>query len=169
MITVHLTKEEVHQCVDAAKHRWMGKWGSIDKPSYAGNNKKYLEHDLLASLRAAVTEWAVAKYLHQVWGGQITYPNSEHNHRKNLPDVGTDIEVRSRRTRDGVPVWEKDIQARKILVGTEVVDDTTFSEVRIFGYLPMLEVPEVGEYFENRYYVPPSEFIPFEDKDGGAF
>jgi len=160
-IRVVLTPAEVHQMIDAAKHRWMGKLGSVDKPSYSGDNKKYMEHDFLASWRAATTEWAVAKYLGETWAGQITYPNSEHPVRKNLPDVGTNYEVRARRTRDAIPVWEKDIQPGKIVVGTEVVDDSTFSQVNIFGWLPMEEVKSVGEFFDGRYYVPIEAFKDF--------
>ena len=158
-IIVDLNLAEMHQMVDAAKHRWITKLGSKDKATYAeGRKNKYLEHDLLSSLRSATTEWAVAKYLHEGWVGQITYPNSEHGNRKSLGDVGAHVEVRSRRTRDAIPVWDYDIVPGKILVGTEVVNDDTFNQIRIFGWMMMTDVPANSEFYEGRYYVPTEKF-----------
>lgn len=160
-VIVELSKEEISQMLDAAKHRWLIKMGSKNSESYEiGLIQGRLEHDFMASWRAASTEWAVAKFLGQSWNGQITYPNSEHKRRSEMADVGTNIEVRSRRRRDGIPVGKKDILEGKILVGAEMVDPANFNEVRIFGWLEMTAVPEVSEWDENikKYYVPIEAF-----------
>ena len=62
---VTLSKEEVRACADIALNRWMMKWGSIDRPNYAGENKKFLEPEIAANVRTIVAEYAVAKLYKQ--------------------------------------------------------------------------------------------------------
>jgi hypothetical protein len=135
---VTLSKEEVRACADIALNRWMMKWGSIDRPNYAGDNKSKLEPEIAANVRTIVAEYAVAK----LYKKSFTFPfytNEEHHYRKDIADVGSNIEVKSIRTRDEIPVFPKDIRPGWILVGARVLDRDYYSEVEIYGWLPMEE------------------------------
>lgn len=136
---VYLSKEEVRACADIALNRWMMKWGSIDRLNYAGDNKTKLEPEISATIRTIVAEYAVAKLYKQPLVFPF-YPNEEHSYRKEFADVGTVIEVKSIRTRDEIPVFPKDIKEGFILVGARVIDRDYYSEVEVFGWLPMDEV-----------------------------
>ena len=60
------------------------------------------------------------------------YPNELHPRRAKLPDVGTNFEVRTVRTRDSIPFWSKD--NGKILVGTKILDEDYYSQVEVYGW-----------------------------------
>lgn len=159
MVTVSLDDLVIRQCSMLAVERWLMKKNSTDKASYAdGRNKKYLEHDLVNSVRANVSEWAVAQYYALPWGGGITYPNSEHRRRRYVADVGANLEVRTRRTGGEFAFWPYETEKEGFAVFTEVVDDITFEEVRILGWLPIEECSK-PEWFDKdlgRYYIPPT-------------
>lgn len=133
---VTLSKEEVRACADIALNRWMMKWGSIDRPNYAGDNKSKLEPEIAANVRTIVAEYAVAK-LYKMPLNFPFYPNEEHSFRKDIPDVGSFVEVKSVRTRDDIPVFPKDIKPNHILVGARVLDRDYYSEVEVYGWLRM--------------------------------
>jgi hypothetical protein len=136
---VKLSKEEVRACADIALNRWMMKWGSVDRPNYAGDNKVKLEPEIAANVRSIVAEYAVAKLYKQAFTFPF-YPNEEHPFRKDIADVGTNIEVKSVRTRDQIPVFPKDIRDGFILVGARVLDRDYYSEVEVFGWIKMEDV-----------------------------
>jgi hypothetical protein len=139
--------------------RWLAKLDSTDKDSYAmGRKNKYLEHDLVNSVRANISEWAVAQHYALGWNGGITYTNDQHKRRRYLPDVGTNVEVRTRRTGGEFAFWEYEVDKEGFAVFTEVVDDTTFKEVRILGWLPIKDCarPEYWDKDQKRFYVPPT-------------
>ena len=103
---VNLSKEEVRACADIALNRWMIKFGSEDRPNYAGDNKRNLEPEIAANVRTIVAEYAVAK----LYKKSFTFPfytNEEHYFRKDIAEVGTNIEVKSIRTKDEIPVFPK--------------------------------------------------------------
>lgn len=141
---VDLSKDEVRICIQLASERYLAKWESVDRFNYAeGKAQGKLEHELLANIRANVCEWAAAKLFQLSWNVPY-YPNSEHWCRKDLPDIGTNTEVRSVRTNNAIPFWEKDLE--KILVATKCLDMEKFSQVFVFGYaLP-------GVYQTDDYY-----------------
>jgi len=136
---VKLSPEEVRACADAGLNRWMMKFGSIDRPNYAGDNKSKLEPEIAANVRTIVAEYAVAKLYRKSFTFPF-YPNSEHGYRKDIADVGTNIEVKSIRTKDEIPVFPKDIRDGWILVGARVTDRDYYSEVEVFGWLRMEQV-----------------------------
>jgi hypothetical protein len=142
---IHLSKEEVRACADIALNRWMMKWGSIDRPNYAGVNKAKLEPEIAANVRTIVAEYAVAK-LYKLPMTFPFYPNEEHSFRKDFPDVGRNLEVKSVRTRDEIPVFPKDIREGWLLVGARVVDRDYYSEVEVFGWMKMEDVPLHDEW-----------------------
>ncbi len=65
---VRLSRDEVRVCTMLATERWLAKYGSVDRPNYAeGKKNGYLEHELLANVRANVSEWAVASLTDTAW------------------------------------------------------------------------------------------------------
>ena len=156
---VTLTKEEVRACADIALNRWMMKWGSIDRPNYAGDNKAKLEPEIAANVRTIVAEYAVAKLYKQPLTFPF-YPNEEHSYRKDIADVGTNIEVKSVRTRDEIPVFPKDIREGFLLVGARVLDRDYYSEVEVYGWLRMEDCQrDEWKYApEGSWRIPLSEF-----------
>ena len=116
-----------------AMERWLMKFGSTDRPNYAeGKKDGRLEPELMANVRTIVAEYAVAKATNKVYNFPW-YPNELHPHRKHLPDVGGNIEVRTVRTYDEVPMWRKD--AGKAIVACKVPDTEYFSEVEVYGWV----------------------------------
>lgn len=133
---VNLSKDEVRACADVSINRWMMKWGSVDRPNYAGANKSKLEPELMANMRTIVTEYAVSK----LYKTPLVFPfydNSEHSWRSKFPDVMPNFEVKSIRTKDAIPLFKKDNKPGYFLVGTFVTDTNTFSEVDVWGWMPI--------------------------------
>jgi len=139
---VELSQEEVRVCTLLATERWLTKFDSVDRPNYAkGKAEGRLEHELLANIRANVSEWAVARAYSLSWNVPW-YPNRLHPLRKNIPDVG-EYEVRTIRTATAIPFWDKDMQKR--IYGTKILDDNYYSQVEIYGYF------EAGEQLDRAY------------------
>ena len=157
---VTLSKEEVRACADAALNRWMMKFGSVDRPNYAGDNKRNLEPEIAANVRTIVAEYAVAKLYKKSFTFPF-YPNEEHGFRKDIAEVGTNIEVKSIRTKDEIPVFPKDIRRDWILVGARVLDRDYYSEVEVFGWMLMDEIPDHNEWKyapEGSWRIPLDQF-----------
>lgn len=148
---VELAKEEVRACADIALNRWMMKWGSTDRPNYAGDNKKNMEPEIAANVRSIVAEYAVAKLYRKAFTFPF-YTNEEHHFRKDIADVGQNIEVKSIRTRDEIPVFPKDLRDDWILVGAFVTDRDYYSTVKVYGWMHMSDVPEKAEWSVERDY-----------------
>lgn len=160
---VTLTQEEVRVCVMLATERWLTKFNSIDKPNYAeGKLAGRLEHELLANIRANVSEWAVAKLFNEVWSVPW-YPNELHSKRKNLPDVGQITEVRTIRTQNKIPFWEKDFD--KVLVGTKIIDEEYYTKIEVYGSIaPLRYVKSIyRDESINGWRVPVLEFGEIND------
>jgi len=142
-VIVTLSKEEVRACADIALNRWMMKFGSIDRPNYAGDNKRNMEPEIAANVRSIVAEYAVAKFYKKPLTFPF-YPNEEHVLRSKFADVQPNIEVKSIRTKDEIPVFPKDIKNGGILVGARVLDRDYYSQVEIFGWMLMDDVETKG-------------------------
>lgn len=155
---VKLSKEEVRACADIALNRWMIKFGSVDRPNYQDKSK--LEPEIAANVRSIVAEYAVAK----LYKKTMTFPfytNEEHYFRKDYPDVNPNIEVKSIRTRDEIPVFPKDIHEGWVLVGARVLDRDYYSEVEVYGWLRMEDIPSHDEWKyapEGSWRIPLDEF-----------
>jgi hypothetical protein len=157
-VIITLSKDEVRVCTMLAVERWLAKFGSTDQPNYAqGKADGKLEPEINANIRANVCEWAVAKHYNMAWNNPW-YPNSLHKKRYPLPDVGTNVEVRSIRTQDSIPFWRKD--EGKVIIGTKCLDLEYFSEVEIFGaaYPEEFTKPEYYDSYINGWRIPISGF-----------
>jgi hypothetical protein len=89
------------------------------------------------------------------------YPNEEHPYRKDIAEVGTNIEVKTIRTKDEIPVFSKDIRPGWLLVGARVLDRDYYSQVEIFGWLKMEDIPPHDEWLyvpEGSWRIPLDEF-----------
>lgn len=147
MFTVTLSKDEVRVCTQLAVERWLMKFGSTDQPNYdAGKKDGRLEHELLANVRTIVAEWAVAKATNKPYN-LPWYPNSLHPHRKHLPDVGGNMEIRTVRTQDAVALWKKD--AGKAIVACRVTDSEYFTKVEVYGWVMADSVIGQSEYEDS--------------------
>lgn len=157
---ITLTVDEVRVCTLIALERWILKKDSIDRPGYAtGKRFGALEHELLANIRANVAEYAVSKYHGLPWTFPW-YPNDEHQRRKAHPDVGTNIEVRTVRTRDSIAVWQKDVTKNAVIVAAKVTDDDYFTTVEIYGWFRAKDANRI-EWREPQiagWRIPLSEF-----------
>jgi hypothetical protein len=141
---VTLSPEEVRVCTLLGVERWLTKFGSQDKPNYAkGKADGKLEHELLANIRANVCEWAVAKQYNVSWNVPW-YPNSLHPVRKGLADLSKNIEVRSIRTQDSIPFWDKDKE--NYIFGAKVLDTDYYSKVEVYGHI------KASDYMVEKYY-----------------
>ena len=155
---VNLSQEEVRVCTSLAVERWLTKFGSVDKPNYAqGKSTGRLEHELLANIRANISEWATAKLFNETWSVPW-YPNELHPKRKDLSDVGQITEVRTVRTRDAIPFWDKDLN--KVLVGTKIIDEEYYTKVEVYGSIAprMYAIPTYRDESINGWRVPITEF-----------
>ena len=130
---VTLGQDEVRVCTMLATERWLTKFGSVDKPNYAaGKVAGRLEHELLANIRANISEWAAAKVYNVSWN-LPWYPNALHPTRKDISDVGKIGEVRTVRTRDAIPFWNKDFG--KMIIGTKILDEDYYTSVEVYGHI----------------------------------
>jgi hypothetical protein len=90
-----------------------------------------MEDDRTAQVAACVAELAVAKYINQYWSGHVWH-QSEHNRYKDLPDVGTSIEVRRLRTRESAAVRKHQVGKGLVLfVAKPILPE--LREVIIYG------------------------------------
>lgn len=143
---LNMLKDEIDEAIRVGTTRYRRKVDSVDKPNYAkGKEDGSLEHDLNAAIRSALAECAVALVTEQVWGASYTYSNRFHEHRWHLADVGQKTEVRTIRTSNAIPIWEKD--KGKTIVGCEVIDPERFTKVKIFGYV-IAEDAMQPQYFD---------------------
>lgn len=158
---VKLTVDEVRVVAHVAMERWLTKFGSEDRPNYAGDNKRKLEPEVAANVRSCVAEYAVAKLYKKPWTFPW-YPNNEHPWRKDFPDVSPNIEVKSIRTRYEIPVFPKDIRDGVIIVGARVSDADYYSEVEVFGWISAEDVKRDEWWYtvdnENSWRVPIDAF-----------
>lgn len=136
-------------CASVAINRWIMKWDSVDRPNYAGDNKSNMEPEIAANTRSIVAEYAVAKLYKKSFNFPF-YPNEEHPFRKDIADVGSNIEVKSIRTRDAIPVFPKDIRDGWILVGARVLDRDYYREVEVYGWMAMEDVANKAEWSIER-------------------
>jgi hypothetical protein len=141
-----------------ATERWLTKFGSQDKPNYAaGKAAGKLEHELLANIRANVSEWAVAKSYNVGWN-LPWYPNELHPMRKDISDVGQAGEVRTVRTRDAIPFWTKDFG--KMIIGTKILDEDYYTKVEVYGHIDpkLFAVDEFRDESIDGWRVPVQHF-----------
>ena len=157
--TVMLTLDEVRVCAQIGTERWIVNAKSTNRPNYAGEHRKALEPELSASVRSIVAEYAVAK-LYEVPWVMPWYPVDEHHFRRHFPDVMPCYEVKTVRTRDCVPVFEKDIAKGGILIATKVTDVDYYQTIEVYGWLDVQDCvhPDWYDDTDTSFRVPVMAF-----------
>lgn len=114
---VNLEAWEYEHASSVGIRRYTANWGVSDAKHY---DRSRMEDDRTAQVAAAICELAVAKHTNQYWHAHV-WPNSEHSKYKNMPDVGTSIEVRRIRTRRQVALRKHQLGKGLVLFVAEAV------------------------------------------------
>jgi len=119
--------------------RYIENW---DRPNAAYYDPSRMEDDRTAQVAACVAELAVAKFVNQYWSGHVWH-SSEHRRYKDLPDVGTNIEVRRLRTKESAAVRKHQVGKQLILfVAKPILPE--LREVIIYGCRDYDEAWDLG-------------------------
>lgn len=97
--------------------RFIENWNKKNAPHY---DHRRMEDDRTAQVAACVAELAVAKYVNQYWSGHVWH-ESEHEGYKDVPDVGTNIEVRRLRTKKCAAVRKHQVGKGLILFAAKPI------------------------------------------------
>lgn len=131
--------EYVHAC-NVGIARYAANWGKNDAPHY---KKEYMEDDRTAQVASAICELAVAKATNRFWSGHVWH-KSEHAKYRDVPDVGTNIEVRRVRTRETVAVRRHQLGKGLVLFAARP-EPPEFREVHILGWMEYDAAWDLGE------------------------
>ena len=144
---IRVPRREFEAIVDVAKHRWLEKQGSTNRPNYqVGQDNGSLQHELIATIGNMIAEMVVAYAIDENWNFPV-HSNRFIKERGKFGDVGHNVEVRTVRTRNEVPIWPKD--AGKIVYACKIVDEAYFSEVEVYGFVSADEAMSHPEYFDS--------------------
>lgn len=138
MIVVLEPWEYVHAC-NVGIARFAANWGKGDAPHY---KKALMEDDRTAQVASAICELAVAKATNRYWSGHVWH-KSEHSKYRDVPDVGTNIEVRRVRTKDSVAVRKHQL-GKGLVLFAAYAEPPEFREVRIWGWMEYDEAWELA-------------------------
>lgn len=110
--------------------RFAANWGKQDAPHY---KKELMEDDRTASVAAAICELAVAKATNRFWSGHV-WAKEDHKKYKDVPDVGSNIEVRRIRKGETVAVRKHQLGKGLVLFAAQP-EPPEFTTVDIWGWL----------------------------------
>jgi hypothetical protein len=102
-----------------------------------------MEDDRTAQVAAAIAELAVAKATNRYWPGHV-WSQAEHNKYKDVPDVGSNIEVRRVRSGNTVAVRKHQVGKGLILFAAQP-EAPEFMKVDVWGWLEYDQAWELGE------------------------
>ena len=120
--------------------RFIENWEKQDASHY---KREYMEDDRTAQVAAAVGELAVAKVTNQFWSGHV-WPQGKHKEYKDLPDVGTNIEVRRIRTSPDAAVRKRQLGKGLILFVAQP-EPPELRSIDILGWIDHDEAWELGK------------------------
>ena len=121
--------------------RCVARWGSPDAEHY--DQKARQEDNRTANFASALCELAVAKATNRYWHGHVWHW-TEHKKYYDLPDVGTNIEVRRLRTRNQVPIRKKQNKIPGLVVFAAKVIGEEMDYVEICGYIGQAKGWDIG-------------------------
>lgn len=130
MTVVHLEPWEYEHASAVGIRRFTERWGSSNAAHY---DSARMEDDRTAQVAAAVCELAVAKHTNQYWGGHVWHA-SDHPKYRDIADVGTNVEVRRVRTRDGVALRRRQVGTGLVLWAAKAVEPE-FRAVELWGWI----------------------------------
>lgn len=149
---IELDPWEYEHASNVGIRRFTANWNKHDAEYYT---RERMEDDRTAEVAAAVAELAVARYTNQYWPATIWHA-SEHEKFRDLPDVGTNIEVRRVRTRPGGAVRRWQV-GRGLQLWVAKPIEPLFRQVEIWGGISYDNGWEIGEdsgFSEDVRYVP---------------
>jgi hypothetical protein len=127
---VELEPWEYEWVAHVGARRYIENWGKLDAAHY---DRSRMEDDRTAQVAAAACELAVAKWTNSYWSGHV-WKAVDHERRKNLPDVGKNIEVRRLRTRETAALRKSQLAKNLVLfVAKPVMPE--IRAVEIYGWI----------------------------------
>lgn len=150
---IQLEPWEYEHAYMVGMRRFTENWGKQDASYYI---KSKMEEDRNAQPASAICELAVAKYTNQYWHASV-WDGRKHAKYKNMPDVGTNIEVRRVRTQSGPAVREKDCNRNLIIWGAELIDPE-YKSVKLLGWIEADKGYEIG-IEKQGYKIVPKELL----------
>lgn len=127
---INLTPWEYEWASHVGARRYIENWSRENAKHY---DSARMEDDRTAQVAACVAELAVAKYTNRYWSGHV-WPVKQHTVYKDMPDVGTNIEVRRLRTRDYAAVRRHQLGKGLVLFVAKPVMPELRS-VEIYGFI----------------------------------
>jgi hypothetical protein len=152
-VIVELEPWEYEHAYMVGMRRYTENWNKVDASYY---NRSSMEEDRNAQPASAICELAVAKYTNQYWHASV-WDGRKHKKYKDMPDVGTNIEVRRVRTQSGPAVREKDLNRGLIIWGAEL-SDSEYRTVKLLGWIEAEKGYEIG-IDRSGYKVIPKELL----------
>jgi hypothetical protein len=119
--------------------RYTANWEKHDAKHY---DPARMEDNRTAQVAATISELAVAKHTNRYWSGHVWTPQ-QHNHYRNIPDVGHNIEVRRIRTRNTVAVRKHQLGKGLVLWAARPIPPE-FRTVELYGWIKYDEAWEKG-------------------------
>lgn len=147
-VRIELEPWEYEHASQVGIRRYAENWGKADAKHY---DHFRMEDNRTAQVAAAVCELAVAKAINQYWGGHV-WSGSKHKQYKDLPDVGTNIEVRRIRTSPDAAVRKRQLGKGLILF----VAQPEPPELRSIDILGWIDHDEAWEKGKPSSYAPDS-------------
>jgi hypothetical protein len=136
---VNLLPWEYEWVCHVGARRFAANWFRPDAKHY---HRDRMEDDRTAQVAACAAELAVAKHTNRYWSGHV-WDYRDHNQYKDIPDVGTNIEVRRIRTRDTAAVRKRQVGKGLVLFVAKPVMPEIRS-VEIYGWMHYDQAWEVG-------------------------
>jgi len=140
MMRVDLEPWEYEWANAVGIRRFAENWGKADAEHYDSSR---MEDNRTAQVAATVCELAVAKVTNQFWSGHV-WPQGKHKEYKDLPDVGTNIEVRRIRTSPDAAVRKRQLGKGLILFVAQP-EPPELRTVNVLGWIDHDEAWELGK------------------------
>lgn len=138
---IEMESWEYETAAIVAARRFTANWGKADAGWY---DKNRMEDDRTASFAATIAEMAVAKATNRYWS-PTAWPMEDHDKFRDRPDVGTNIEVRRIRKRDGTAAVRQHQVGKGLVLFVAYPEPPEFRRIEILGWKPYDEAWELGE------------------------
>ena len=158
MISIELAPWEYEHGCNVGIRRFTANWNKENAKHY---DQSRMEDDRTAQAAAALCELAVAKHTNNYWGGHV-WAGSDHHKYRDIPDVGSNIEVRRVRTRNAVAVRKSQLGKGLSLWAARAVEPE-FRTIVLLGHINYdigWNISEPSTFSESTRYVPVERLMP---------
>jgi len=139
-VTIYLTPWEYDHACQVGTQRIVANWRRVNASHY---DKSRMEDERTAQVAAAISELAVAKHTNRYWHASVWHP-VDHRFYGDLPDVGTNIEVRRVRSGTNVAVRRRQVGKELVLWAANPLGPE-FRRIELLGWILYDEGWEIGE------------------------